>query len=250
MSGTSLLLLGTIGAALIIAVIRYLIDLGEEKATYCAPVAALLLSSILPLLLVPVKFCCVTFAYFLFVYPAIEATESNIAPVVKKIEKSAEYELTIQPACAILCVTGLTTRVKAEAAAVTGCDSSEKITNCLLGRLGRTCPGVSLTTLSTQSPLFRALTSAGKVTENPQSKGVKNDLRPVSGAVPARPSRVPVVKSDCRSFAADHPRRGEYRPRREETASKLPFRRSGSNESRLARAGRHARSVTSGGAYL
>ena len=80
MSGTSLLLLGTIGAVLIIAVIRYLIDLGEEKATYCAPVAALLLSSILPLLLVPVKFCCVTFAYFLFVYPAIEATENNIAP--------------------------------------------------------------------------------------------------------------------------------------------------------------------------
>ena len=86
MSGTSLLFLGTIGAALIIAVIRYLIDLGEEKATYCAPVAALLLSSILPLLLVPVKFCCVTFAYFLFVYPAIEATENNIAHVVKKTE--------------------------------------------------------------------------------------------------------------------------------------------------------------------
>ena len=276
----------------------------------------------------------------------------------KNIQKTA---LTISPACGILCVTGLNTRVKAEAAAVTGDDSSEKITDCLLGRLGRSNPGVSLTTCSTQSPLFRVLNSAGKVTENPQSKGVKNDLRPVSWAVPARPRPekpgklsniacissdrgyivfpelenstysgrcfrqggnlrkqvqdlhfgleegrpredrrtsvrvfstssspfsyprengsekklltalrtggcnglrqlsgpvlrsapgLPHLKSDCRAFAADHPRRGEYRPRREETASELSFRRSGSHEGRIARTCRDARSVTSGGAYL
>lgn len=70
----------------------------------------------------------------------------------------------------ILPITGLETRVKAEAAAVTGCAPSEKITNCLLGRLGLSNQGVSLTTFPTQSPLFRALTSAGKVTKNPQSK--------------------------------------------------------------------------------
>lgn len=170
--------------------------------------------------------------------------------MTEKTENFSVSALNFSPACAILCVTGLETRVKAEAAAVTGCDSSEKITNCLLGRLGLSSQGVSLTTFPTQSPLFRVLESAGKVTENPQSKGVKNDLRPVSGAVPARPSRVPVLKSDCRAFAADHPRRGEYRTRREETASELPACGMRVDESRLARACRHARSVTSGGEYL
>lgn len=170
--------------------------------------------------------------------------------MTEKTENFSVSALNFSPACGILCVTGLNARVKAEAAAVTGDDSSEKITNCLLGRLGRSNPGVSLTTCSTQSPLFRALNSTGKVTENPQSKGVKNDVCSVSGAMPACPSRVPMLKSDCRAFAADHPRRGECRTRREETTPELPFCRSGSHESRLARACRDARSVIKGGAYL
>ena len=270
----------------------------------------------------------------------------------KNIQKTA---LNFSPACAILCVTGLATRAKAEAAAVTGDDSSEKnIAICLLGRLGRRNPGVSFATLLTQSPLFRALASAGKVTERPQQKEAENDLRPVSGAVPARPRPeksgklfntacisdfrgyivspelensvssgrcfrqggnlrkqpqdlhfgleegrpredrrtttdvfstssspfsyprengsgkkllttfsvggcngpcqlsgpvlrsapgLPHLKSDCRTFAADHPRRGADRQSRKEESSELSFRRSGSHEGRIARACRHARSV-------
>lgn len=77
--------------------------------------------------------------------------------MVKKTENFSVSALNFSPACAILCVTGLATRAKAEAAAVTGDDSSEKnIAICLLGRLGRIIPGVSFATLLTQSPLFRA----------------------------------------------------------------------------------------------
>lgn len=166
----------------------------------------------------------------------------------KNIQKTT---LTTRPACGILCVTGLATLAKAEAAAVTGDDSSEKIiANCLLGRLGRIIPGVSFATLLTQSPLFRALASAGKVTERPQQKEAENDVRPVSGPVSGSAPGLPHLNPDRRSFAADHPRRGEYRPRREEAAPKLSFRRSGSDEGRIARAGRDARSVIQGGTYL
>lgn len=162
-----------------------------------------------------------------------------------------EMMLTTEPACAILCVTGLTTRQQAEAAAVTGDDSSEKITFAflLLGRMGRRNPGVTCCTLSTHSPLFRALTSTGKVTERPHNKEAKN-VRPVSGAMPARPPRVSILKSDRRANPADHPRRGEYRPRREEESPELSFRGGRVHEGRLARACRDARSVIKGGEYL
>ena len=94
--------------------------------------------------------------------------------MVKKTENFSVSALNFTPACGILYVTGLETSAKAEAAAVTGDDSSEKnITNCLLGRLGRIIPGVSFATFPTQSPLFRVLNSVGKVTENHQSNGVK-----------------------------------------------------------------------------
>lgn len=107
--------------------------------------------------------------------------------MVKKTENFSVSALNFSPACAILCVTGLATRQTAEAAAVTGDDSSEKnIAICLLGRLGRRNPGVSVCTLLTQSPLFRALASAEKVTESPHKQEAEN-VRPVSGAVPARP---------------------------------------------------------------
>lgn len=276
----------------------------------------------------------------------------------KNIQKTA---LNFSPAWSIICVTGLTTRQTAEAAAVTGDDSSEKnIAICLLGRLGRIIPGVSVCTLSTHSPLFRALTSAGKVTESPHKQEAKN-VRPVSGAVPARPPRkkpgklsniacisadrryivspelenstnsgrcfrqggnlrkqpqdlhfgleegrpredrrttvsvfstssspfsyprengsekqllttlltggcngpcqlsgpvpgsapgLPHLKSDRRANPADHPRRGEYRPRREEESPELSFRGGRVHEGRIARARRDARSVISGGTYL
>lgn len=171
--------------------------------------------------------------------------------MTEKTENFSVSELNFPPACGILCVTGLTTRQEAEAAAVTGCVPSEKIiANCLLGRLGRSNPGVTSCTLSTQSPLFRALTSAGKATESPHKKEAENDVRPVSWPVLRSAPGLPHLKSDCRAFAADHPRRGEYRPRREETASELPACGMRVDESRIARAGRDARSVTSGGILL
>ena len=281
--------------------------------------------------------------------------------MVKKTENFSVSALNFPPACAILCVTGLATRQTAEAAAVTGDDSSEKnIAICLLGRLGRIIiPGVSVCTLLTQSPLFRALASAEKVTESPHKQEAKN-VRPVSGAVPARPPRkkpgklsktacisddrryivspelensfergrcfrqggnlrkqsqdlhfgleegrpredrrttfdvfstssspfsyprengsekqllttlsnggcnglrelqwpvpgsapgLPHLKSDRRQNPADHPRRGEYRPRREEESPELSFRGGRVHEGRLARACRDARSVIQGGTY-
>ena len=74
--------------------------------------------------------------------------------------------LTGAAGCAIVYVTGLTTRQEAVTVAVKGDISTGKITAfCLLGRMGRACPGVSSCTLSTHSPLFCALTSAGKATE-------------------------------------------------------------------------------------
>nr|DAM90938.1 MAG TPA: hypothetical protein [Caudoviricetes sp.] len=171
--------------------------------------------------------------------------------MVKKTENFSVSALNFPPACGILCVTGLETRAKAEAAAVTGCDSSEKnIANCLLGRLGLSNQGVSFATFPTRSPLFRALESAGKVTERPQQKEAENDLRPVSGPVLRSAPGLPHLNEYRRAFAADHPRRGEYRPRREETASELPSRGMRVDESRLARACSDARSVIQGGAYL
>lgn len=84
---------------------------------------------------------------------------------------SHNLRLTSSEAHAIVCVTGLETRSKAVAVAVKGGNSTRKITDFrLLGRLGRTCPGVSLLTFPTQSPLFCALESAKKVTERPQAK--------------------------------------------------------------------------------
>lgn len=72
---------------------------------------------------------------------------------------------------AIVCATGFETRQEAVAAAVKGDISTGKITAFrLLGRLGRTCPGVSSCTFRTQSPLFRVFENTGKATERPRKK--------------------------------------------------------------------------------
>ena len=168
----------------------------------------------------------------------------SVSEMVKKTENFSVSALNFPPACGILCVTGLTTRQTAEAAAVTGDDPSEKnIAICLLGRLGRNNPGVSVCTLSTQSPLFRALTSAEKVTESPHKQEAENDLRQLQWPVLRSAPCLPHLNPDRRQNPADHPRRGEYRARRKEAASELPACGMRVHESRLARACRDARSV-------
>ena len=90
---------------------------------------------------------------------------------MKKIAKFYNLRLTNTAKHATVCVTGFETRQTAEAAAVTGDDPSEKnIVSRLLGRMGRACPGVSVCTFRTHSPLFRAFESAGKATESPHNK--------------------------------------------------------------------------------
>lgn len=156
----------------------------------------------------------------------------------KNIQKTA---LTISPACAILCVTSLETRAKAEAAAVTGDDSSEKITFAflLLGRMGRRNPGVSFATFPTHSPLFRALGSSEKVTERPQQKEAKNVRHFERPELPGAPC-LSHLKPNRRQNPADHQRCGADRQSWKEESPELSFRRSRVHEGRLARAGKRS----------
>lgn len=104
--------------------------------------------------------------------PAYQITRDGFALLAMEgMRTFPNHDLTLIGCGSMLCATGLETREKAEAAAVTGCAPSEKnIVICLLGRLGRSNPGVSFSTFPTQSPLFRALESAEKVTKSPQKK--------------------------------------------------------------------------------
>ena len=177
--------------------------------------------------------------------------------MTEKTENFSVSALNFPPACGILCVTGFNNPVNSGRCLRHGGNlrTTKNATALLAGlreRLRESVSGTTVDVLLTPSQVRLFCTGRnkpGKAVKSSSTGGCNGPCQ-LSGPVLRSAPGLPHLKSDRRAFAADHPRRGEYRPRRDETASELPACGMRVDESSFARAGRDARSVIQGGAYL
>lgn len=174
---------------------------------------------------------------------------------MKKYGKSCDHRLTEKKNGAIVNAKSLKTLRTAGAASVKVATSVNNLKTGLYFGLEEGRPRedrrTSVRVFSTSSSPFLCPRENGpeKQLLTALRTGGCNGLRQLSWPISGRPSHLPVLCHDRGPNPGNHPRRGTHRPNREKTASELPFRRSGSDEIRLARTGRNAGGLNHGSSF-